>query len=170
MSSLSFFFIFRRKSPSLPFVNGNIEKSYKFGAVYPQNFTFFQYRIVSICIRNDLRIHIRKIRIYGESYRELSRLWWDDTQKGNESGRSHPWKLCPPRREWKFSKKWSNNEKLSRLSNYLYLRVKSQRQSCSRKKKKESERDDFFSRKLSKREKKREEAFSFLFKGGQRDT
>lgn len=55
----------RRKTKPRAFVNGNIEKSYKFGAVYPQNFTFFQYRVrVSVCIRSELTPRIRKIRIY----------------------------------------------------------------------------------------------------------
>lgn len=65
LSSLLFFPLPDEKQTARAFVNGNIEKSYKFGAVYPQNFTFFQYRVrVSVCIRNELTPRIRKIRIY----------------------------------------------------------------------------------------------------------
>lgn len=120
----SFFFPFLFPDQKLepPFVNGNIEKSYKFGAVYPQNFTFSNIWLVSICIRNGpmLRIHIRKIRIYGESYRELSQSWW----KGRNGNEFLETVLLSPRCGWKFSKKLSTR-------GYLHLRVKSQRQSCS---------------------------------------
>ena len=62
IESRSFFF-FNDEKLELPFVNGNIEKSYKFGAVYPQNFTFFQYRFVL-----GMTHAIRKIRIYGKNH------------------------------------------------------------------------------------------------------
>lgn len=57
MSSLFFFFPFLFPDQKLepPFVNGNIEKSYKFGAVYPQNFTFSNIGWYLYVLGTDLR-------------------------------------------------------------------------------------------------------------------
>lgn len=57
MSSLFFFFPFLFPDQKLepPFVNGNIEKSYKFGAVYPQNFTFSNIGRYLYVLGTDLR-------------------------------------------------------------------------------------------------------------------
>lgn len=57
MSSLFFFFPFLFPDQKLepPFVNGNIEKSYKFGAVYPQNFTFSNIGWYLYVLGMDLR-------------------------------------------------------------------------------------------------------------------
>lgn len=63
ISNRARFFFFNDEKLEPPFVNGNIEKSYKFGAVYPQNFTFFQYRFVL-----GMTHAIRKIRIYGKNH------------------------------------------------------------------------------------------------------
>ena len=105
ISNRARFFFFNDEKLEPPFVNGNIEKSYKFGAVYPQNFTFFQYRLVL-----GMTHAIRKIRIYGESHRELSQLWRKGTTQTERVGIASL-ETVPP--EWKFSQRWSDNEKLS---------------------------------------------------------
>lgn len=157
MSSLFFFFPFLFPDQKLepPFVNGNIEKSYKFGAVYPQNFTFSNIGWYLYVLGTDLRYVSTSERFeYTENH---TGNWASRGERGGTE--TNPWKQCLflPDADGNFRKNFRHAA--------IYICAWKVKGSRVRGKKK----DDFCPRNVKARKKKgrREEAFSFLFKGGQ---